>query len=79
MVPQLLPGGLWAALGRRGPLLGPSWGAPGSSWPPLGALLAPLGALLSRSWGLLAGSWGPVGLSWVLFLVFFDLAPLGDF
>ena len=71
MDPKCLPPeGLWAALGRRGSLLGPSWGPHGSSWAPLGTPLALLGALLEppgRSWGSFWGSCSSFDDSSILF------------
>ena len=48
-----LPGGVWAAWGPLGPLLGG-----------LGRLLARSGRLLEPSWGLLGRSWGLPGRAW---------------
>ena len=61
MAPEWLPGGVWAALGRRlrfgrlpgGPLAG-SWGG-------LGAVLAALGGRLGASWGAPGASWAAPG------------------
>ena len=51
--PEGLPGGVWAAWGPLGPLLGG-----------LGRLLARSGQLLEPSWGLLGRSWGLLGRAW---------------
>ena len=51
--PEGLPGGVWAAWGPLGPLLG----CPGWSWAPLGALREALGAVL----GALGPLLGPPG------------------
>jgi len=50
--PEGLPGGVWAAWGPLGPLLGCSWVVLGASW------RAPGG-----SWSRLGGSWAPPGAS----------------
>ena len=56
MAPKLLPGGLWAALGRRlwlqrlpGALLEGLWGGPGV---PKKSLLAPWGPPGAKSWSI---------------------------
>ena len=51
--PEGLPGGVWAAWGPLGPLLGGC-----------GRLLARSGRLLEPSWGLLGRSWGLPGRAW---------------
>ena len=53
--PEDLPGGVWAAWGPLGALLGRSWVVLG---------LARSGRLLERSWGLLGRSWGLPGRAW---------------